>query len=246
MIKIFYGQKLFRLLLAVAVICFGYLSFGSADYFDRLFIVVIFVLFAFYMESLKSDFFENINTVIILAILLIERIVEEIAFYTNVIAAQQIIIYLCAAIVFYKQKHDAWVRFLYFPITLLAGIISVYWYYTEYDAPNVHYSIAMLLLNVLVRQAFMMRVFNIKRLMKNKYAQKNATILQIDRDFMSIAKLNALLAVAMILEYLVRHFLLINSLTIYYSYSFLAHILSTISLFLIVDHLFNKHYMLTA
>lgn len=246
MIKNFYGQKLFRLLLAVTVICFGYLSFGNANYFDRLFEMVIFILFVFYTITLKTYEFKNINVVGILAILLAERFIEEVAYYSDVWAVQEGFIYICAGLVFYKLKYDNLIKHLYFPVTLAAVFSSFYWYVTGYDAPNVHYYIALLLLNVLVRHFFMMRVFIIKRFTDNKFIDKNICILPIDRNFMTVAKLNAFLNVAMIIEYLMRHLFYLNIESVYNFYPYAAHVLSIILLLLIVEHLFNKSYVLTA
>jgi len=245
-IEHFYGQKLLVFLLAVTVICLGYLSFDNAEYFDRLFEVVIFVFFVFYTRTLKKYEFKNINTVGILAILFAERFIEEIAYYSDAWAVQEGFIYICAGIIFYKLKYDSLIKYVYFPVTLAAVFSSLYWYFRGYDAPNIHYYIALLLLNILVRHFFMMRVFIIKRLTSYKSIDKNICILPVDRNFMTVAKVNAFLNVAMIIEYLIRHLFYLNIDYVYNYYPVTAYIISIISLFLIVEHLFNKTYLLTA
>lgn len=229
-------------LLAVVFLTIALLTFGYAQYFDRLFIVCLLGLILFNIH--------NANIISIALIFLLERFLEEIVFISSSFLFIKPLIYLLSFGLIKLVWYDKLVRRVILPTLVICIITEIYWYLTGYNAPRMHSYVAMLMLNMVTRHLIFLRIpvfktFKILPIFKGiiTLPLKHTSV---DISLYSLTMVNIIVVVAMIAEYLLRHLTLLEPLFIYNFYSGAVHFLSTATLFFIVNFLIKSNYKFTA
>ncbi len=229
-------------ILAIAFLTVALLTFGYAQYFDRLFIVFLLGLILFNIT--------NANIISIALIFLLERFLEEGVFFSSSYLFIKPLIYLLSLWLIKQFWYDSLIRRVILPTIATCIICEIYWYLTSYNAPRVHSYIAMLMLNMVTRHLIFLRIPIFKRLQSLSFIKNTVTLplkqISIDLPLYSLAKVNILVVVAMIVEYLIRHLSPFEPLVIYSIYSFIVHLLSAVTLFFIVNFIVKSNYKINA
>lgn len=199
----------------------GIATFGSAWVFDRIYISLL----VFTGIVCRKD----INIVSVIVILVLQLIWENLAWSLlldeNLI---KLILYLTALYAAYYFRYD-WLAKMVATIVIIASVSEFYWYLNNYSAPEIYWYIWIMISNLLIRHLVFCRVSFIDKYYPNKGESVNL-------DWV-IYKLNAALTIlqaAMVFEYLSRHLLGFNdALIVYYSYSYIIHIIGTITIWAI-------------
>tara|TARA_R110000787_G_scaffold67328_11_gene150757 strand:- start:881 stop:1609 length:729 start_codon:yes stop_codon:yes gene_type:complete len=237
-----YFDRAVTSLLAIVFLAFALLSFGYAQYFDRLFIIFLLVLILFNISKA--------NIVSIAIIFLLERFFEEVVFFFSTYLYIKPLIYLLSLWLIKSFWYDSLIRRVILPTIVICITCEVYWYLTNYSAPRIHSYIAMLMLNIITRHLIFLRVPLFKQLqaltlIRNIVSQP-ITQTPVDLPLYSIAMINILVVVAMIAEYLIRHLTPLESLFVYNLYSEFIHLLSAVTLFFIVNFIVKSNYKINA
>jgi len=228
--------------LAITFFVVALLSFGYAEYFDRLFIA--FLLGASILNI------KNANVLSIALIFLFERSIEEIIFFSSTLSFIKPLIYLLSLYVMRKLWYDGFVKRFVLPTIVVCIVCEVYWYLTGYNAPRIHSYIAMLMLNMITRHLIFMRVPLFKSYQAKLLGKKTFSVTlqqtSVDLPLYSLAMGNALVVIAILAEYLVRHLTSFNPLVIYDLYPYMAHLLTTATLFFITLLIIKSNPKLSA
>jgi hypothetical protein len=207
-------------------IAIGIITFGKPDYFDRLFIGVLIFTAAVCRK--------NINIVSILVIILLQRLIEESAWswLQNIYIIRELIYCIALATVVY----------LWFdPISKLASAVlilligaEIYWYITDYPAPELYWHTTLLLTNLLTRYMIFSRTSIVEHYFPGKGESTN-----LDWAIYKLCAVAAVIQCLALVEYLIRHLLGFNQvLIVYQSYVFLVH---SIAIF-VIWVTFNESY----
>ena len=148
-----YLQPIIRALIAGCIIFVGYVTFGLAEYFDRVFLIVlIFFLLTNIIEK-------NINVVGVLVIILTIRLLDEVAFLTMSVSYIKVLIYAVAFVLLYKLKSDKMASYLVLPLLFITVCAELYWQVIDHPPPLVHYFVTLMGLNLLARHFLSLRAF---------------------------------------------------------------------------------------
>jgi len=228
--------------LAVSFLTLALLSFGYAEYFDRLFIVYLICIALFNIR--------NANTVSIVLIILFERFLDEIVFLTSSNVLAKPLIYLLSLFLIKKLWYDPLSKRVILPTIVVCILCEIYWYATSYNAPRIHSYVAMLMLNMITRHLIFLRVpFFEKTAPINQLQKKMAIKLEqtsLDLQLYSISMLSCVVITTIIGEYFLRHIFHINSLVVYEYYSYFMQLLAVAILFFITNYSVNSIYQISA
>ncbi|MFT5756651.1 MAG: hypothetical protein ACI9LM_001371 [Alteromonadaceae bacterium] len=219
--------------LAISSLTLGLLSFGYTEYFDRLFLI--------YLISLSAVYIKNINVVSLLAILLIERVIEEVVYFSNTLIMAKIGIYILTLLLIKLLWYDKIVKMVVLPIIVLVLLAECYWALIEYNSPRIHFYIGMIWLNVITRHLIFMRAPLIKQYLS---AVVNQT--SIDWQLYSIAKWNVVVIVALICEYLLRHLTPASPMFVYEHYRYAMQILSVATVYFLTKYILSIKFKIKA
>lgn len=217
-------QQFLRITLAIVLATIGFYTFGNAAIFDRLFVITLIILLLLFKRS--------IDIIGIIAILLAQRAIEEFAYplVSTDFALVKLLVYLFCGLGLWKIRRDASALFL--APTLLALVAAEgYWWYSQYDAPNVWWFALLAGVAMAVRKSIWKRSYYTRMY----FPERNSKNLDVDYYIYELNLVYTLVNVAVALEYLVRHILKIPSLYIYYSFEYLSHGIAVVTLFLILD-----------
>jgi hypothetical protein len=228
--------------LAITFLTLALLSFGYAEYFDRLFITYLICIFIFQIR--------NANTVSIVLIILCERFLEEIIFLTSSNVVSKPLIYLLSLFLVKKLWYDFLSKRLILPTITICILCEIYWYATSYSPPKIHSYIAMLILNMITRHFIFLRIPSFKKIISTNQFQKHITIqlkaIPLDLQLYTISMLSCVVVFTIIAEYLLRHVFHINSLVVYEYYSYFMHALTVSILFFITNYTVKSVYKIIA
>jgi hypothetical protein len=199
-------------------IALGIVTFGDADTFDRLFVgVLIFTLIICR---------NNIDIVSLLAIIFLQRIMQELAWSSlsdGVILKE--LLYSLAIVMMYTLRYDPLVKWLA-AILALTICAEIYWYITDYPAPELYWQIILLLSCLFTRYMIFSRVELVQR-----YLTRTSQSTNLDWIFYKLIGTTAIVQAAIIFEYLIRHILgLSQVLVVYYSYPYIVHSIATFAI----------------
>jgi len=229
-------------ILAITFLTSSLLTFGYAEYYDRLFIIFLIGLICFNAR--------NANIMSIALIFLFERFLEEIVFFSSSYLLIKPVIYLLSIGLIKLFWYDKLIRRVVFPTVVISIISEIYWYLTDYTAPRIHSYIAMLMLNMATRHLIFLRIPIFKKFQTMPFIKNTVTSplnhTSIDMPLYSMVMVNIIVVVAMIAEYLLRHLTLLEPLFIYNSYAEIVQVLSIATLFLIVNFLIKSNYKFSA
>ena len=227
--------------LAVTFLTLALLSFGYAEYFDRLFIV--------YLIGVAALNIKNANIISIVLIVLFERFLEEIVFFSSSNVLAKPLIYLLSLFLVKKLWYDLLSKRMILPVIIVCILCEIYWYTTSYNAPKIHSYVAMLMLNMITRHLIFLRVPIFDKTLSNNQFQKYMTIklkqIPLDLQLYSISMLSCVVITAIISEYLLRHIFHINSLVVYEYYSYFMQSLTVAILFFITNYCFKSVYKIS-
>jgi hypothetical protein len=199
----------------------GITTFGNAWAFDRIYVSLL----VFTGLVCRKD----INVVSVIIILVLQLLWENLAW--NLFVDENLVkvtLYLAALYAAYYFRYD-WLAKMVATIVIIASICEIYWYSNNYNAPEIYWYTWIMISNLLIRYLVFCRVSFV-----DKYYPKKGESVNLD---WVIYKLNAALTIlqaAMIFEYLSRHLLGFGDiLIVYYSYSYIIHIIGTITIWAI-------------
>lgn len=199
-------------------IAIGILTFGDADTFDRLFVgILIFTLIVCR---------NNIDIVSLLAIVFLQRIMQELAWTSlNDSEILKELLYSLALVMMYSLRYDPLVKWLT-AILVLAIFSEIYWYLSDYPAPQLFWHLILLLSCLITRYMIFSRVDLVQ-----KYLSRQSESTNLDWIFYKLMGTTTLVQAAAIFEYLIRHVLGQSQvLFVYYSYPYIVHGLATFAI----------------
>jgi len=217
-------HQFFRITLAILIAIIGIYTFGSAILFDRLFVITLLILLLLFKSA--------IDIIGVILILLVQRAIEEFVFpmVFSDFPAIKIIVYLLCTVGLWKIRRDA--SSVVLGVVFLAVIGSEgYWWYVGYNAPAVWWFVLLAGVSMSVRKSIWKRSYYTRMY----FPTRNSQNLDVDYYIYELNLVYTLVNVAMILEYLVRHVLKIQSLYIYHLFEYISHGIAVITLFLILD-----------
>ena len=229
-----YFLLLVRAVIAASLVCASVFTFGEPALFDRLFLTTLALLLL--IHSIRKD----INIASILLIIFAERLCDEAAFalmYADFI--KPLTYSLCGAVL-YKLKHDEWLLRIAAPVYFISVVAEVYWYVTGYNPPVIHYSIALITINFVVRHYLFMRPFLLEKYFNG------AKSLKLDMQLNHVALMMILAISIQLLEYVARHLSLTQSTSAYQAYPYVTQTFTIFILVLVTDYLFNRDHKLSA
>lgn len=218
---------------AISSLTLGLLSFGYAEYFDRLFLI--------YLICISVVYIKNINVVSLTAILLIERLIEEVVYFSNTLTMSKVGIYILSVLLIKLLWYDKLVKMIVLPVIVLALLADSYWALIDYNSPRIHFYIGMVWLNIITRHLIFMRAPLIKQYLSVAVNQAS-----IDWLLYSIAKWNVVVIVALICEYLFRHLTPASPMFVYDYYRYAMQILSVATIYFLTKHLFSLKFNIQA
>ena len=208
--------------LSILLVTLNTLSYGQQALFQKLYMAVLLAV------ALLS--YCNLNMLSIVAIALFVHLIDEISWLViDNHPMERIIIYggLCALLFTLKEDPFRW------PIALLTTLCLLtegYWLITDYNAPFIHWYLWLILVNLLLRRALLIRVFVLAT-----YYPDRAQSLPLDYDLRNIVSVYIILHSLIVLEYLVRHLLDVKILTLWTVSPYLFHALTAYSAWLILS-----------
>ena len=228
--------------LAVTFFTLALLSFGYAEYFDRLFIAFLFGLFV-----LNKN---NANIISIVVIFLFERLFEEVIFWGSTYPIVKPLIYLLSLSLLRILWYDANVKRFVFPVILICLSCEFFWYATSYNAPRIHSYLAMLMLNMATRHLIFLRVPLFKRYQSMPLINKHIAIplkqISLDWQLYSLAMVNGAVVIVLIGEYLIRHLTHFSPLLVYEFYPYVMQLLAVATLFFITRFIVKSKHKISA
>lgn len=224
-----------KILLPGLAIFLGYMTFGHAESFDPLFLLIIFTLLLINIKHKQS------NLASILLIIIVARLGEEVFYFATDYNITRPLIYAAACYLLVKFSSDKLAMRLALPTVLISMGAEIYWYVIDYPTPQLHFYVALILLNLLTRHLLFLRV-----ILTEHYTQRKADFLALDWQIYEVCTWNIIIFSLMISEYIVRHFTHYTPMFVYNSYPQIIHILSVLILFYIVQQSFKNFYTLDA
>jgi len=226
-------EKGISTLLLLIFVFLGFLSFGYPLYFDRLFLVILSILIISYNFS-KNLFFIGL-------ILLVGRLAEELIYQIYSYEFTKVIIYLLGLITIYKMRLDKYVVYLITIFLTFCIVAEIYWYLIGYNSPAVHYYIALLCLNSLIRYFLICRVHLV-----NQHSSIEVYSIPLDFSLYNIIGVSNWIISIMTFEYLFRHITSYPITLMYDAYSYLNQFVSVVILYLIVSFITKSRFKLLA
>lgn len=232
MITNYWIEKGISALLLCIVVVLGYFSFGYPVYFDQLTLcVLVFSLLLFKVEQ---------NLASIALILLSIRALNELLFaYQG--PYQDIIFYCISFAVVFKFKFDRQIPTLLLPVLVLCCLAHVYWYITDYDAPNLGIYVFSIAMNCIVRYLLMFRVH-----LTSEFKSVQLFGITLDYDLYRLTGVSSILVFLMIFEYLIRHLTPLNPMLIYEIYSYVMQVILLLIPYFFVSYFIRSRFRLYA
>lgn len=201
----------------------GIVTFGNDTAFDRIYIGLLVFTGCVCRE--------NINVLSAIAILVLQLIWETVIW--NVLSDNELVklgIYLIALYSVYYFRYD-WLAKCSAVIVIVAFASELYWHFNDYDAPEIYWYIFGIASNLLIRHLVFCRVSFVEH-----YSTTKGGSLNLDWVIYKFSAGLTILKMMMILEYLSRHILGLDSLlVVYYSYTHIIHIIGTITVWAIFN-----------
>lgn len=198
--------------------------FGNPFFFDPV-LLVAFVAIALFFRR-------NKDLVVICAIFVTERGLEEMAYRTlqNEFWFKLPTYLIFCLVVWLFSRSGDWLRWFAIGFLSFALVTELFWYATNYNAPMIVWTCTLFTLTVAVRWSLRRRTFWMIHLFK-----KSGQSLLLDRQLIIATMSYLTLHIVMVLEFYVRHLLgFSNVTTIYYSYQYIASVINVFILYNIV------------
>lgn len=209
-----------------------YLSFGHAYYFDKLFLLVL--------VGLLSVFRNNKDLFYTLLLLLVARSFGEVIFLLSDKEPFKWVYYVVSILTVSQLKYDKLVPILVVPIIALCLTAELYWYLTDYAAPELHYYVLGLVINCLIRH-FLVFKAHFKFYSDLKLINK-----PLDYSLYKLNIVSSIVTCILIVEYLIRHLTQFTPMIVYDSYSYILQVISVLLLYLVVDYSIKSKFKLLA
>ena len=209
--------------LAVIFLAAGLYTFGNALVFDRLYIAIL--IFACWLCR------KEWNLLTVIAIIALERIVEEIAWLNlNNEYLVKLPLYCLCTYVIYKFSQGAF-RWYCFVCVGMVYSSEIYWTLTNYDGPEIYWHVYYLSQTLVIRWLFVHRCFMLSNAIADKYPGR-AKSLDLDFVLANLMTIYAVLSTFQQIEYMLRHSLGLHNIDVVYAvYPYLTHGLSTFILY---------------
>jgi hypothetical protein len=221
--------------LAMVFTIVGLLTFEYEDYFNRASLCVYFLLLLFSIDK------KDINFSGILGILIFELLATELIAFIYDYEGVKLVIYLLTPIVLFKLRYDTQVKYLCVPVIVFILLTEFYWLITDYPAPALHFIVAVLLVSLIAKHLFFLRVPLTKA-----YLKQESKPLPIDWSLYGLEKVTVCVVLAMLAEYLLRHITPSQSLVIYELYTPAIHLITVATAFFVLDHILSSKFTIKA
>lgn len=232
MITNYWIEKGISALSLLLIVALGYVSFGYPVYFDLLTICVLVASMALY----KID--QNIASIAF--ILLFVRVIHELLFaYQG--PYQDVIFYILSFVIVYKFKFDGQIKGLLLPILVICCLAHIYWYFVDYDAPNLGIYVLSIALNCYVRYLLTFRAH-----ITAEYDFINLSGITLDFDIYRLTSFSNILIALMVGEYLIRHLTPLNPMLIYETYSYGLQVILLFIPYFFVSYMLKSKFRLYA
>ena len=175
----------------------GIVTFGNGLIFDRLYIAVL----IFTGIVCRKD----INVIGVVVILFIERLVDELLWFSLVehfynILHVKVMIYIALAYVIYKLWFDGMTK-IALPCLIASVLAEIYWIYIAYEnIPGIYWYNIVISLSLMVRFLLFSRI-NLTDRLFNKLGNS----INLDWYIYQVTKLYIITEAINLLEYLLRH-----------------------------------------
>lgn len=225
-----YVPRMFTALFGGLFIFLGIYTLGNGLLFDRIFIGVL-IFTAFICRK-------NVNVLGVIAILVIQRLLEESAWFISeqeFKTAIKALFYTSALFTWYKIKYDPTSRML--AIALILSLSSeLYWYLAGKGAPEIYWYVGLAAVCLFTRHLLFLRVSY-----TDDFYPGRAESINLDWHVFKLYAVSIAVQVLMLIEYIVRSvFGFVEILYFYKLYPYLAHSIGTYTIWII----FNESYRL--
>lgn len=216
-------EKIQTAFLAVLFLAAGLYTFGNGFIFDRLYIAILF----FACWICRKEW----NLLSVIAIIALERIVEEVA-WLNLSNAYLIKLPLYSLCTYAIYKFcDGMLKWYFLACAGFVFASEFHWWRTNYDAPEIYWYIYTMTQSLVVRWLFIHRCFILSNAIADRYPGR-AKSLGLDYVMSNLLTIYAFFSTFTLFEYLLRHIFGLQSIdVIYYAYPYVAHGLSTFILY---------------
>jgi hypothetical protein len=219
----YYIQKIGSLLVAIFCIILGIATFGHSHQFDTSAIILLLIIAFFFRKDI------DITSVIFL--LVVGRLIEDIIFYTSKLNPLFIVsAYTLCAYCIYTFDRDK-LRLVAASAFAIAITAQIYWYLTNYQAPEIYWQIYIINFSLLTRFFLVFRPAITQHLTKI-----TAEHTQLDYKLQQLYGMPIVIELLNIIEYTIRHTTHFKPIYIYSAYPYLLQIIATYALYLVLDH----------
>lgn len=187
------------------------------ELFDRIYTLLILSAAVLYRNDRSKG---------LLSILILVRVVDEFLFYFSDLSFSKWIIYTVSTVVVYKYRHDKYSLFLSLPVLIASVSSELFWFFTGYASPGIHFYMGLIALNVFVRQLAFQRFIT--------YLTESTPL---DYHYYSLIVVMLVALNAVTFEYIVRHISDLSPLSIYYLFPSVSKFIQVVILAMVVIHL---------
>ena len=221
--------------IVITFVYIGIKSFGNPLWFDRFYILVMIIT----VLTCKK----NVNILGVVAISVLISVIDESSYLLLADLAQplKILVYGVIGYFFWCWRYDS-LSPLLFIIFFLTITAEIYWQYKAYPAPQINWEVQLIFLCFLMRHCLFRRVWWTER-----FFPQQGKFLRIDWQLRKLYALQIIIRSFVIVEYILRHLSIIDSIYIYQLTPILLAVINILQLFLIfwqnyqllLDKLFN-------
>jgi hypothetical protein len=218
-------------MISIVVVCIlGFVSFDNPNMFSNAFVALMIILCMVHKG--------NHNLITLFLILVMSRmmsageaaLVGMEAFSSSILL--KVVVYSLATTVAFIFRYQMLSKLL-FASLLIVIPAEVYWYYTGYPAPMIHIFYMGVTQTILVRYALLTRP-----VLFHSWGEVKPT--NLDFKMSKFFFLTAIINLAMVFEYLVRHLTDYYPLIIYSAYEYLQHSASVLMIIVVLFYTVAK------
>ena len=208
----------------------GVYTFGNALLFDRIFIgVLVFAAIVCY---------RNVNVVGVLIIIVIQRVLEETAWFllnTEFVISVKLLFYILSAYACFHFKYDPLSKLL-FACIALALSTEIYWFIYGGDTRAIHWFVATVTMALYIRHLIFMRVSYTE-----DYFPKHALSINLDWQIHKLYATASFVHAALLLELVLNEIPAITGITpVTLVFPYIMHAIAIIAVWIV----FNESYKL--
>jgi len=231
-----YLNKAIRALIAGTVLYIGIITIGHGELFDRFYLLVLLGLITYSVIVKES------NILGVATILFAANMADELLYLLPDHSTSKLLLYSLCGYILYVLKDDKITQRIAIPVFTLCVIAELYWYHTNYQAPQIYYYLGLLVINLAVR-----RVIYFRHLITlPSRLGTNSQLITLDNVIYNASAYFVIAIAALTLEYLIRHLSQLSITYVYYAYQYFARALLIYYLVKTIDYIFKTRFQITA